>query len=289
MRNRWLLNIGLALFIVGLLVWVHLRPPGRHKHPHYPALTALKPAGITRIRLSRPGHRMLVIAKSGRGWHMTKPVSARADRFRVADLLHVTDASVHDSFTVSAAELGKYGLTTPLATLWLNHQKIEFGDENALGGLQYVLYRGRVALIPAYSFNPASMQIDNFYSSRLIEKNRKPVAFVFPKFRLTSHQGVWHLEPPDPHLSSDAVNSFVDEWRYARALSVSRYHGAKVTGQVLITYRDRVAHGANVPHTLVIDIIERAPELVLYRPDEGLEYHFPAQMGRHLLSLLASH
>ncbi|MHB1942973.1 MAG: hypothetical protein ACYCP0_07955 [Acidiferrobacteraceae bacterium] len=85
---------------------------------------------------------------------MTEPVSARADRFRIADLLHLTDARVHDSFTAPAAALGKYGLTTPVATVWLNHQKIEFGDENALGGLQYVLYRGRVDLIPSYSFKP---------------------------------------------------------------------------------------------------------------------------------------
>ncbi|MHB1942974.1 MAG: hypothetical protein ACYCP0_07960 [Acidiferrobacteraceae bacterium] len=112
---------------------------------------------------------------------------------------------------------------------------------------------------------------------------------MVPKFRLTSRQGVWHLDPPDPHLSSDAITSFVDEWRYARALSVSHYHGAAITGRILVTYLDRTTHGANVPHTLVINIIERAPELVLYRPDEGLEYHFPAQMGRHLLSLSASH
>lgn len=289
MKTRWLLNAALALFIAALLLWIHFRPPGGHKHADRPPLTRLVPDQITHIRLVRPGRRTIMLAKQRGRWRISAPVSARADRFRIDSLLHVAKARVEDRFAAPARALAKYGLNDPDATLWLDGQKIEFGGSNALGGLQYVRYRGHVDLIATESFKPAALRLNDFYSSRLIQKNRRPVAFVFPDFRLTSHRGIWKVEPPNPHLSTDAINSFVDEWRYARALSVGRDHQKPVTGRILVRYVTRGKPAAGPPHVMTIDIIERKPELVLYRPDEGLDYHFPSQMGRHLLNLSADH
>ncbi|MHB1950892.1 MAG: DUF4340 domain-containing protein [Acidiferrobacteraceae bacterium] len=287
MKNRWLLNLALVLFIAALLLWVHFRPPGGRHHPPRPPLTRLALDQITSIRLVRPGRRTVVLAKQGNHWRITAPVSARADRFRIDSLLHVAKARVEDRFAATGT-LAKYGLQKPNATLWLDGARIEFGSGNALGGLQYVRYGGQVALIPAESFSPSSLRLNNLYSSRLIEKDRRPVGFVFPDFTLTSQHGAWKVRPPQPHLSTDAINSFVDEWRYARALSVNRYHDKPVTGRVLVTYVPGNAKPSGSAHVMTIDILERKPELVLYRPDEGLDYHFPAQMGRHLLNLSAS-
>lgn len=289
MKTRWLLNAALALFIAALLVWIHFRPPTGRKHTYRPPLTRLTPDQITHIRLARRGRRIITLAKQGGRWRITTPVSARADRFRIDNLLHVAKARVQDSFVAPATALAKYGLKDPEATLWLDGEKIEFGNSNALGGLQYVRYMGHVELIAAESFKPAALRLNDLYSSRLIEKNRRPVAFVFPGFRLTSHRGMWQVQPPNPRLSTDTINSFVDEWRYARALSVNRYHNKPVTGRILVSYRTRGKSGAGAPRVMTIDIIARKPELVLYRPDEGLDYHFPSQMGRHLLNLSAAH
>jgi len=287
MKSRWLLNLGLAVFIVALLVAVHFAPRHRHRD-NRPLLTALAPDNVTHIKLEWPNRATIVLAKQDSRWRIVAPVAARADRFRIGDLLHLVRAEVQDSFPAAPAALASYGLDPPQATVWFDNERIDFGSSHTLGNLQYVLYKGRVDLISAYSVNPTSLRLSELYSTRLLEKYRKLVALVFPHFQLVSEHGVWHVTPPNGQLSTDAINSFVDEWRYARALSVSRYSGKPVTGHVLVTYRSSEPGGKEIRHTLDIGILERRPELVLYRKDEDLEYHLPAQMGQHLLNLSAS-
>ena len=36
--------------------------------------------------------------------------------------------------------------------------------------------------------------------------------------------------------------------------------------------------------TLQVGIVSKAPELILYRPDEGLQYHFPQGLDSRMLS-----
>ena len=43
--------------------------------------------------------------------------------------------------------------------------------------------------------------------------------------------------------------------------------------------------GAQTPKNLDLGILAYKPELVLYRKDEALEYHFPQEAGERLLNL----
>lgn len=287
MNSRWWLNLGLAVFIVVLLVAVHYAP-GRDPGDLRPPLTALTADGVQHIRVMRPGHASIELARQGSGWQMLAPTHARADRFRIDDLLHLVRARVQDSFVPVPSALASYGLNPPQATVWFNNERLDFGNSHTLNHLQYVLYKGRVDLISAYSMDPASLRTSDLYSARLLEKGEKLVALKLPHFSLASHHGVWQVTPPNSQLSTDTINGFVDEWRYARALSVDRYSGKPVTGHVFVTYVNPAPGVQDTRHTLDIGIIERSPELVLYRKDEGLEYHLPMEVGAHLLNLSAT-
>ncbi|MHB8255587.1 MAG: hypothetical protein ACYDEV_18330, partial [Acidiferrobacter sp.] len=91
--------------------------------------------------------------------------------------------------------------------------------------------------------------------------------------------------PKPSKVSNDRINTFVDEWRYARALSVTRYHGEPAVGQIVIRYRGLGGHKPPHLKVLTIGILATRPELVLLRRDQGLEYHFPEEIGRRLLHL----
>ena len=280
MKNRWLLNIGLTL-LVGALVLLILYKPGAKKEAEGTPLTALTADAIQRIRLVRPKQPEIVLEKSGEGWRLTAPRAARANSFRVNEVLRVAATRVSTRFPAAPAELGKYGLDQPLATLFLNDAEIRFGGMHPLDNQLYVLHDGQVQLIPASVFRAVSAPLADFLSTSLIEDKAKPLAFKFPAFSLKQNeQGAWARTPELKDLGSDQVNRFVDEWRYARALSTTTYSGKPVKERVTLTLAD-----GDQQRVIEFGVLAYKPEFILYRKDENLEYSFPEETGTRLLQL----
>ncbi|HJW82330.1 MAG TPA: DUF4340 domain-containing protein, partial [Acidiferrobacterales bacterium] len=235
MKNRWLLNIGLTL-LVGALVLLVLYKPGSKKEAEGTPLTALTADVIQRIRLVRPKQPDIVLEKSGADWRLTAPRTARANEFRVNELLRLVATPVSTRFPAAPAEYGKYGLDLPLATLFLNDAEIRFGGMHPLDNQLYVLHDSQVQLIPTSVFRAVSAPLTDFLSTSLIEDKAKLLAFRFPAFGLKQNeQGAWARTPELKGLGSDQVNRFVDEWRHARALSAAPYSGKPVKERVTLT------------------------------------------------------
>ncbi len=294
MSKRWLLNAGLALLVAALAL-VMVFKPGTHKTKQIPPLTGLPVAGITHIRLLRPGEPEIDLDKTGAEWMMTAPRKARANQFRVDELLRLAVARSATNFIAPAAELGKYGLDKPRAELWLNDQEISFGGPHPIDPAFYILYKGQVHVVPEHFDNAVTAGLSDFFDTQLLDNKYKPIEFRLPGLRLTKQaDGSWQVTPPNKELSTDRVNRFVDQWRYAQALSVEPYSGSRVIDHIRITFAPTekgtpAAAGtrpADNKHELLnLGILARKPELVLYREDEGLEYHFPAEMANQLLKL----
>lgn len=286
MRKRWWLNAGLAVIVVTLIMLLWTQPHHRPPAPSVTPLTPLKATAITTVTLARTGHPLIDLTRRANRWFLQKPFTARADRFRVAALTGVAVAPVSDRFTVpTGTALSQYGLAPPQAVLTLNGLPIDIGARHPFAALRYVAVHHHVALIPAETIHPARLHVDSFLSTRLLGARIHPVAFVLPGFTVARDRGIWRLTPSQAHISNDRINTFVDEWRYARALEVTRSHGQPAIGVITVHYRRRAAGGGSALKTLTIDILARRPELILFRPDEGLAYHFPAEIGRRLLRL----
>lgn len=284
MTKRWLLNLALALFVVALALIVKFQP-GHAPATRAPALTRLTAESVQTVALDRPGEKPITFARDGEKWRMTAPIHARADRFRLDNLLQLASARVQDHFPATG-DLAQFGLDKPLARVHLGQTELDIGGLHALRDLRYVRYGDQIYLVPNASVRAALNPLSDFFSARLLEDDRKPVGFDLAHFHLRLTKGSWTLTPADKNVSSDVLNAFVDEWRYARALSVSRYSGKPVIGRVRITYvEDAGKGGQQKPHTLEFGVLARHPELVLYRADEGLEYHFPQETGDRLMTL----
>lgn len=212
---------------------------------------------------------------------MTAPRAARANGFRLAELTRLASFPVKVRFPAVAAELGRYGLDHPLASVFLNDAEIRFGGMHPLNNELYVLHDNQVQLIPAGALRTAIAPLADLLSTSLLEDKTKILALQLPGFSLKQNdRGAWVRTPEIKQLASDRINKFVDEWRYARALSVAAYSGKAAAEQVVIT----VADGAKA-RTIQLGVLARKPELVLVRSDEKLAYHFPAETGNSLMQL----
>lgn len=284
MKNRWLLNIALAVLVAALLALILTRPGIKPPAEGAP-LTALTAEAIDRIVLQRPKQPPVVLEKSAGLWRMTAPRPARANEFRINELTRLAATRVQTAFPAVTTELAQYGLDKPLATVTLNQAEIRFGSMHPLNNELYVLHDNRVQLVPAALLRAAAAPLEDLLSASLLEDKLKLVSLKFPGFMLQQNaQGAWVRTPEIKALSSDRINRFVDEWRYARALSMAVASGMPSREKVLITVADA---DDGKPRTIEFGITARKPGLVLTRRDEGLEYHFAAEMAGQLLELRA--
>ncbi|WP_298135427.1 hypothetical protein [Acidiferrobacter sp.] len=281
--RRGLANTTLLAAAVALSWVLWARPKPQAAAP--PPLAPIQSSAITTITIMRPGRPTIRLRRIGRHWRLVEPFKARAARFRVEAITDIVDSTPRDHFTPPKGPLSAFGLAPPRAVVILNTRRILIGRRRPFGDLRYILTGGDIALVPAEVIHPRELTSDSFLSTRLLGHGMHPVAFTLPHLTVSRHDGIWRAAPSEAHISNDRINGFVDAWRYARALSVSRYHGAPVVGRVVIAYHTRGAHKVRVAHTLAIDILARHPELVLLRPDQGLEYHFPQEIGKRLLAI----
>jgi hypothetical protein len=282
MKKRWLLNLTLLAFVAALVVLVKFRPGSPGVDAGSAPLLATPAAAVQAIRIARDDEEVR-FERMGEGWRLRAPVAARADPIRVDALLRLTAAVPRARFTASPANLAEYGLERPQATVWLDQAEIRIGAAHALDDLHYVGYGNEVLLLPGATVRPALQPTPTFFSTHLLDDGRKPVAFMLPAFNIAQVDGVWTLTPANADVSNDQINQLVDEWRYARALSVNHQTPARARAHVRVRYAVTPTHTGT--DTLDIAILARTPELILYRADEGLAYHFPAATGDRLLSL----
>jgi hypothetical protein len=110
-------------------------------------LTALDPAGISRIALTLPGAPTLHYEKRDGHWWRTDGTPARAIDARLSDLADTAAAHVLSWRPASDFEPAKIGLAPPRAVLVLDGQVLEFGESSITGPQHYVRVGQRIALV----------------------------------------------------------------------------------------------------------------------------------------------
>lgn len=281
LTRRWLLNLVLLGVVLTLALFAWYRPGDDNK----PALrlTDISPQAVRRVEIEQKNQPSVLLERSDAGWRVVAPVKARANGFAVDTLLRLLQAPTQNPLATSDADLGRYGLDKPSLTVRVDDAAIHFGDIHPIRDEHYVHYGSSVYLISSRFYAQAAARYSNYIDTLLIETGRKPVAFKLPKFTLEIKDGTWQRRPEEQALSSDRINAFVDDWQHARALNVEQHSGRLVQERVTITFESE--GGTRTPLTL--GVIARSPELVLVRPDEQLDYHFPEETAQRLLTLSA--
>jgi hypothetical protein len=278
------LNLAL-LALVATLALLVARKHNVKPEPAAPPLTTLSADAITRVRIQYPGAAPIELQRQNASWWLMTPLRARANTFKVNSLLALAGASPDLRLPADTAQLTKFGLDKPVAQLWLNDAQIDIGDRHPFKSARYVRYQNTIALMPGQVFTPSAYRVTGLISPRLLADTYTLVAIELPHFSLRQQQGKWQITPPRPDLTADQINAFVDEWQLAQAFAVDRYSGKPVTDHIRLTLHPKSAGPESGDEHLDLGIVSQAPEFVLYRSDEGLEYRFTEETGKRLLEI----
>lgn len=271
MKARNLLNLVLLVLVVGLVLFIYLRPkPGAQAEFR---LSAASPADVSHIEIAQQDQPAVKLDRQGGRWFVRAPFRSRADANMVAQVLAVLDARSKER--LPATELGRFGLDHPLLTLTLGRRTFRFGGFSPISQDQYVEDGHWVYLVDPRYFAAAGVSATAFASKRLLATGEEPVGFDFPGLKLARIRGVWHVSPARPGLDQDRLNGFAQEWQLASAEAAQPDAGGKALERITLHLSD----GRTVP----IAVLARQPELVLLREDEHMAYHFPAKMAARLL------
>ncbi len=281
MGSRTWLNLGL-LILASALAIVAVYLPGVKKPAPLPALTSLTPETIISIRIERKNQPAIALKKDISGWRLTEPLPLSANTMTVESLLGLTQAVSHARWPATNLDLEKFKLKSPRMRVRLNNVELGFGDTEALEGRRYVLAGTTVHLITDSYYPRLIAPPVSFVSLALLPDQTRLEQIELPGLRLTRGATGWSAQPS---ASPDAVNILVQEWTAAQALQVSLYTApaAQINPVETITLRQQDA-----PTPLRFVIVSRTPELILARPELGVQYHFPQHAAQRLLTLPAA-
>lgn len=279
--RAWLSIAALMLVVAALGVWVYLAPAPEKVDTW--ALSTLQRGDVQRISLARGEASMegsrdtrrarVDLERQAGAWHITAPFTARAESFQVDRLLAVLD--VRASARLPTRDLAQYGLDPPGARLTLGEQEFAFGGVNQLTREQYVLTNDAVFAVPLSQRTTLPADADALIARALFAPDENPVGFTVPGFSMTLDEGRWRLEPDANETTADERNAWADAWRNAIAVRAGRAPELPAESRIAVTLKN----GSQ----LEIGIVQREPELVLVRPDEGIAYSFLSDLAKRLL------
>lgn len=277
MGKRMLLNVWLAIAVLAL-VWVVWQEPGHAPRPPAVKLTALSPAAIDKIVITNRNG-TIALAKQGAAWQLSQPVEVAANGVRVDDVLELLQAESLSRFPAAGRDLGEYGLANPAVRLRLNDTEILFGGLTPVDQQRYVKVGDTIHLIADRYMFELTGDAAAWVSRNLVPPGKQIVTLQLPDRMLSRNgKGEWTATPADQGIATDAVQGLVNEWSAAQALRVTPYEKRAALGEVMIGM-------AGQAQPLRYQIIARQPELILARPEIGMQFYVASEQADRLLSV----
>jgi len=293
MKKRWLFNLMMLALVVGLLAFLYLHPKTIVQQGQIYELSNYKLAEFNAISVEFPAKATLTLAKVNGYWRITAPQQARADQISVQRILGIIAAKTKNKIaTVAPTDLEKFGLNNPLFKVKLfrdksNVEEFLFGTHNPVTDEQYVAHRNNVYLIANAYADYASIQLIELVDKAPLKPTEKVVGFDFShleqwedsRLQMNLVDGKWNVSIAKAKPRQNELNEWLDySWLHALAKSVEFYTPDRKT--TYPSFEVKLAGGSKVH----FDKIQESPDLILARPDEGLQYHFANDVGFTMLN-----
>jgi len=275
-KRRTLSNIVLLVVAASLTIFIVTRPD-KVARPELEPLSHENPRSISHIRLELAAGSVIEVRRMDGAWHLIEPVRIAANDFRINGLLRVLNAPVHARIDAGTQQLKRFGLATPQARALFDGKKVLFGDTDAIHGRRYVLFDGKIALVDDNFFSHLSASAANYVNPALLGRDPILQEIVLPGIRVYRQTGDWHLESSGANASAESIERLINTWTHAQATAVRPYESSLDWNDVI---RVELADGP-----IQFDLARTKYELILGRPDMGIQYHVTKGTGERLLSL----
>lgn len=285
MIKRWLINLGLLLLIAAIVTFLYLRPQPEVEGPRQQEISSLKLADISSVQIEFPARAPVSFEKIDGYWHLTQPYQTRADQPTVQRIMSIVAAASTEKFP--ADNLEKFGLDQPKLKLKLDEHEFLFGTYNPVSSEQYVAHQGAVYLLaPIYS-ETAATQVVEMIDKKPLKPTEKIAGFDFShleqwedtRLNVDLVDGKWKVSAENAKPEQDEMNEWLDlTWLQSSARLVEPYKPDYKT--TYPSFEVKLEGGGKVH----FDKMQEAPELMLGRPDEGLIYRYPNDIGFAMLN-----
>jgi hypothetical protein len=280
MGKRMLLNVWLAVALL-VLVWVVWQEPGHAPKPPAVKLTTLSPTVVNKLVITNHNGTITLNKQDG-AWRLSQPVAIAANGVRVDDLLEVVQAKSLARFPAAGRDLKEYGLAKPAVRLRLNDTEILFGGVTPVDQQRYVKVGDTIHLISDRYMFELLGGAAAWVSRDLVPPGKQIVSMQLPDIKLARNdKGEWSAAPSGKAESADAVQRVVEAWSDAQALRVTPYEKHPAQGEVVIGI-------AGEAQPLHYRIVARKPELILARPEIGMQFYVASEQADRLLSVKAA-
>jgi hypothetical protein len=286
MRQRWLLNIGLLLLIIGLGIFIWQLPPTAPKTQEVQKLTTLDPLQVQSLRVERIGQEPIEIKKIQGIWQILSPLQLPAHDFRIQAILQLLSTRNYRKLDASQVKLAELKLEPAPIKVQFDDLVMEFGDQSPMNEhLRYLKIKSDIYLLSDGIHHFLNGDAVLLASLSPLGTSAKLNELQLPNVHLQLKEGRWSsLKPVDNALDggADALNTLVETWEHLQALSVKRYHpdpALPPQGEIQISLQNQPP--------LNFKIISLTPEFILARPDKGVEYHLSQHQVSKLINLPA--
>ena len=289
MKSRWLINIGLLLLVLITFFYswtIFQKEPVESIRFE---LSKFKLSDFNELKIDFPSRISTHFKIVDNHWRMLSPHKARAEELYVYRILSVLATSSLEK--LSSDDLSKYGLDQPNLKITFLGNNLKavflFGTYNPINEDQYVLYKDNVFLISGGFSETAAFMPTELIEKNPIAKSEKIKSFNFSRLeqwqdsrlKLNNINNAWNVEGKNLLITQSDVNEWYEmTWKNIPAKSVKPY---KMDERIGYKSFDIVLKDNK---KLTFYKIEESPELLLFRKDEGLLYHFPSDLGFTMLN-----
>ena len=280
MTSRLLLNLGLAALAIGLVLVVIYKPGIEPEPAPLRLTTALEPSAAVSITVSRDLRPPLTLTRDEDDWYVfTGEQELPAAGFQVNALLRLLTITGAQHYAIDTLDEAALGLEPPQATVSIDDIEFRFGTTEALEKRRYVQVGDTVYLVADQYQHLVNADWASFVRRGLLGAGDSIIRLELPDMTLDqANDGSWQIKPPQPDAGTDALQSLVDNWQRVRALYVRSYEDTDSSETVTIQTR-------NSDQPIELRIVSHAPDLVIARPDWGIQYHLTIGLEDSLFTL----
>jgi len=280
MAARNLLNLALVAIALILGLVAYFKPGLQPESPPQPLLSRPVMEQASRIDIDRLKRDPLLFIKPADRWYLVNAEQQLpASKFQLQALLRLLETTSTRHYAADTVDLESLGLDPPQVTVKIDDAVIRLGNTEPLGNRRYALVDATVHLIEDRYQHLINAGWTNFIERKLVPAGSIIRTLQLPDMNLTfTDTERWQLSPDRPGISADSIQQLIEHWNNSSALFTRRYEGEKSAEIIIIGLQD-------TQETLTFRVISHSPELVLARPDWGIQYHLSSGMEASLLTL----
>jgi len=275
LSKRWLVN-GLLALVIGVSLLLGYRDRVQSGSEVTNPITSLMPADVMSVTIQLEDKR-IVLGRLADQWLFISPLQWPANNITLQRILGISVSEAEASMAATGIDLSALGLQDPMVILSLNDTRIVFGTTNNISDRRYLMIGTTIYLLADIHLPFISQGIAGLIDRRLLPPSIPLKTLTLNERKLSKDStDNWQSDAPTD-ISADRLNQFVNNWQTLEAPAVKIFNQ---TGMPL----EKIVAGLDDDSEIEFLLMSIYPELVIARPDLGVEYHFHEKQQQELLS-----